>query len=121
MEIDALLWLMNTSGVTVQLPQVGECEDLIQHVLERPLAKQTFNVFMRDMAFRLEDCCGFHMARNRARAEDPKRELYHCALQDSKSFGELVVTANSHRGRLVRCCFLCFLILTNRTGSNRCG
>ena len=101
MEIDALLWLMNTSGVTVQLPQIGECEDLIEHVLERPLASQTFNVFIRDMPFKLEDCCGFHMAKNRARAEDPTREPYHCALQDAKSFGELVVTANSHRDRLV--------------------
>lgn len=99
MERRALGWLKEVSGRSAELPLLGECEHLIELVLEQRLAQNTFNVFIRELPFRLTDCCPHHAARNTGRSQ---ASLFHCALQDARTFGEIVVNAKAHVERLAQ-------------------
>ena len=101
LESKCLWWLAEQGGLelsTLVLPRLGECEDLIQVVLGHSLARNTFNIFVKSIAFKLDDCCLFHQNKNRALK--PNRDPFHCALQDARTFGEMVVTARSNSDRI---------------------
>lgn len=102
LEARSLHFLAAAAGFGVNevvLPLLGECQDLLELLLKRPLCANSFNIFVKEMPFELEACCPFHVRLNRVRAER-RQEAFHCALQDARTFGEMVLRVRQDPARL---------------------
>lgn len=102
MEARSLFFLAEAAGIdeeNARLPLLGECQDLVELLVQRELSQNTFNIFVKEFAFDLKACCQFHFNVNKERLER-NREPFHCALQDATSFGEVMLAVKQNPERL---------------------